>query len=271
MSISQARHYWIAVAFVAMGAAWVLAQSAPKPAPSGKTTPPKPNPIVTITKLDKTVLRGQIASAEPDQLVVKPPGAGAEPLIVRWSQIAKVSNGLTQDQAAEQWKALQAPDTLCPDCHGDRGISCNDCRGTGYDQAKLVDCKDCGGGGLLFCPNKRCDDGNVDCPAPCIKLTQGRWVDRGGQKVRILPGGGWVSTGHLGELFEVEGGMPSPKGKCPTCGGTTKVDCRDCNGLAYKICPTCHFEGKTGPACPTCELGKTPCTTCNSTGLKKAA
>jgi len=48
-------------------------------------------------------------------------------------------------------------------------------------------------------------------------------------------------------------------------------DCPDCGGLAYKICQTCYFEGKTGPACPTCENGRKPCTTCSSTGLKKAA
>ena len=267
--------YLVAAAFLALAAAWAVAQPAPKPASGGKPATPKPNPIVTITKLDKTVVRGQLTSAEPDQLVVKPSGAAAEPVTVRWSQIAKVSNGLTQEQAAAQWKALQAPGALCTDCHGDRGVACNDCRGTGHDQAKLVDCKDCGGGGLMFCPNKKCDDGQVDCPKPCLKLTEGRWVKKADGKLwRTFPtrgGSHFWSDGHLGELIETRNGEAQNLGKCPNCSGTTHVACPDCAGMSYKICPTCHFEGKTGPACPTCELGKTPCPTCNATGLKKAA
>src|SRR5918993_4561873 len=101
-------------------AAFALAQPAPKPA--AKPPPPKVNPIVTITKLDKTVVRGQLISAEPDQLVVKATGVAGEPVSVRWSQIAKVSNGLTQEQATEQWKSQHAPEALCPDCPGNRGI-----------------------------------------------------------------------------------------------------------------------------------------------------
>jgi hypothetical protein len=269
MSASRVYRCWVAFGCVALVAAFAFAQPSPKPAP--KPAPPKPNPIVTITKLDKTVVRGQLISAEPDQLVVKASGAAGEPVTVRWSQIAKVSNGLTQEQAAEQWKAQHTPEQLCPDCRGNRGIACKDCHGTGHDPAKLVDCKDCGGGGVLFCPNKKCEEGQVDCPMPCLKLTQGRWVDKDGKKVRMFGGGAWVSSGHLGEVWEMKGGQPTSSGRCTTCEGTTKVDCKECAGMAYKICPTCHFEGKTGPACPTCELGRTPCTTCNSTGLRKAA
>jgi hypothetical protein len=241
--------------------------------PSAKPAPQKPKPIVTITKLDKTTVRGQLSSAEPDQLVVKTPGAAGETVTVRWSQIAKVSNGLTQDEAAEQWKAQFTKEQLCPDCGGDRGIACTDCRGTGHDQAKLVDCNDCGGGGVLFCPNKRCDEGKVDCPMPCLKLTEGRWTGPPGSRKRTFPGGAWVSEGHLGEVWTVKGGQPTSTGKCTNCEGTTKVDCKDCAGMIYKICPTCHFEGKTGPACPAsmCERGRTPCSTCGATGLKKAA
>lgn len=261
-----------AVAAVVFAAGILAAQSTPKPAAK-----PKPNPIVTVTKLDKTVVRGQLTSAEPDQVVVKPPGAASEPVAVRWSQIAKVSNGLTRDDAAEQWKAQFAKDQLCPDCDGDRGVACLDCRGTGHDQAKLVDCNDCGGGGLLSCTNKRCDEGKIDCPMPCLKLTEGRWVKKAdGKRWRTFPvrgGAKFWSDGHLGELIQSSGGDVENVGKCPTCTGTTQVDCKDCAGFGYKICPTCHFEGKTGPACPAaaCEGGSNPCATCGATGLKKAA
>jgi hypothetical protein len=133
-------------------AAFALAQPAPKP--PAKPALPKPNPIVTITKLDKTVVRGQLISAEPDQLIVKASGAAGEPVTVRWSQIAKVSNGLTQEQATEQWKAQHTPEQLCPDCRGNRGIACKDCHGTGHDPAKLVDCKDCGAAGCCSARTK---------------------------------------------------------------------------------------------------------------------
>src|SRR5688572_6294643 len=142
----------IGTALLLCGLLLAVFAAAQAPAPAAA----KPNPIVTIMMLDKTTVRGQLVSVEPDQLVVKKPGAAGETVTVRWSQIAKVSNGLTQEQAAAQWKALHK-DELCADCHGDRGVRCNDCHGSGFDQAKLVDCKDCGGGGLLFCPNKKCD------------------------------------------------------------------------------------------------------------------
>ena len=238
-------------------------------APAPQASAAKPGPIVTIKKTDGTTVRGQLVSPEPDQLVIKAPGAAGETITFRWSQIKSISNGLTQEQSAAQWKALHK-DELCPDCNGDRGVPCKDCHGTGFDQSKLVPCKDCGGAGALFCTNKKCNDGQVDCPKPCIKLSEGRWYMKDGKRVRNV-GRGWVSDGHLGELFDTKGGAFTPLGKCPNCNGTTKVDCRDCGGLAYKICPTCNFEGKTGPACPTCEGGRTPCTTCGATGLKKAA
>ncbi len=258
---------WVGLVLVCVGGAFVWAA-----APAAK-----PKPIVTVTKLDKTTVRGQLTSAEPDQLVLKTIGPAGEPVTLRWSQIAKVSNGLTQDDATAQWKAQFTKEQLCPDCDGDRGVACTDCHGTGHDQAKLTDCKDCDGGGLLFCANQTCDDGKIDCPMPCLKLSEGRWVKKAdGKRWRTFSArGGTVfwSEGHLGELIETENGMPTNRGPCPTCSGSTKVDCKDCVGMGYKVCPTCHFEGKTGPPCTAteCELGKTPCATCAATGLKKAA
>ena len=243
----------------------------PKTPAAQKPAAPKPNPIVTIKKIDGTTVRGQLVSPEPDLVVIKPPGAAAENVTVRWKEIKSISNGLTQEQSAAQWKELHK-DELCPDCHGDRGVPCKDCHGTGFDQTKLETCKDCGGAGAFYCTNKKCDEGQVDCPMPCMKLSVGRWTkNKDGLRIRTFPGGAWVSEHHLGELFDTKGGAMNSLGKCTTCGGTTKVDCSDCGGLAYKICQTCYFEGKIGPACPTCENGRTPCTTCNSTGLKKAA
>jgi hypothetical protein len=252
------------------GAIALAAPPVTKTPAAQKPATPRPNPIVTIKKTDGTTVRGQLVSPEPDLLVIKPAGAAAENLTVRWKDIKSVSNGLTQEQAAGQWKELHK-DELCPDCHGDRGIPCKDCHGTGFDQSKLETCKDCGGAGAFYCTNKKCDDGQIDCPAPCMKPSVGRWTkNKDGLRIRTFPGGAWVSEHHFGELFDTRGGAMTPLGKCTTCGGTTKVDCPECGGLAYKICQTCYFEGKTGPACPSCEDGRTPCTTCNGTGLKKA-
>jgi len=84
---------------ITLAAAMLVAQTSP-PAPVKRVVPAKPLPVVTIKKLDGTVVRGQITSAEPDQLVLKAPRAAAEAVTVRWSQIARVSNGLTQEEAA---------------------------------------------------------------------------------------------------------------------------------------------------------------------------
>ena len=254
------------------GAIALAAPPVTKPPAAQKPAAPKPNPIVTIKKTDGTTVRGQLISPEPDLVIIKPPGAAVENVTVRWKEIKSISNGLTREQSAAQWKELHK-DALCPDCHGDRGVPCKDCGGAGFDQAKLETCKDCGGAGAFYCTNKKCDEGQVDCPMPCLKLTEGRWVKRDDGKLwRTFPmrGGGTMSWSnhHLGEVVDR---MGENKGKCTNCGGTTKVDCPDCGGLAYKICQTCYFEGKTGPACPTCENGRKPCTTCSSTGLKKAA
>jgi hypothetical protein len=188
----------VTFAFI-VGAAIALAAPPPKATPAAKPAAApaaKPNPIVMVKKLDGTTVRGQLTSAEPDQILIKTPGAAGETVTIRWSQIAHVSNGLTQEQSAAQRKGLHK-DELCPDCHGDRGVPCKDCHGTGFDQTKLVTCKDCGGAGVLFCPNKKCDDGQIDCPAPCLKLTVGRWTKRpDGLRVRTFPGGGWVSEHH---------------------------------------------------------------------------
>jgi hypothetical protein len=96
---------------------------------------------------------------------------------------------------------------------------------------------------------------------------------REGKRWRDIPGRGGsasISEGHLGELVEMENGVPTLKGKCPTCGGTTKVNCETCGGASLITCPKCEFLGKVGPPCPQCKGGQVECKTCEGTGIKKA-
>lgn len=243
----------------------------PGAAPAGAKPPAaKPMPIVTITRADGTTTRGQLVSADAESVVVRA-SATAEPLAVPWATIKRVSNGLTQAQAAAQWKEVHK-DQLCDTCHGDRVSPCTSCHGRDVDPSKQVPCDGCGGAGVTsICPEKRClGEGAIDCPKPCLKLTQGTWRMRpDGKRWREFPsamGTYSVSEGHLGEIIDVRRG--GSQGACTTCGGTTKVDCTTCSGMGAIVCEKCHFAGTTGPPCPKCKAGNVACTTCKGTGLK---
>ena len=58
---------------------------------------------------------------------------------------------------------------------------------------------------LVDCPDKRCKDGKVPCPGPCLKLTEGSWSkpDAQGKRWRsfnVKNGVFKISTGHIGEI-----------------------------------------------------------------------
>lgn len=248
----------VAVLFVLAGAA------APPPATQRL-------PIVIITKIDGTTARGQLVSADPDHVVVRANDKSDPQPPIPWSAIKRMSNGLTQAAAFAAWKE-QHKDELCDTCHGDRVTKCSSCFGGGVDQAKLVACDACEGTGITsVCNAPKCNGtGKIDCPKPCLKLTQGTWRMRDGKRWRDISvpgrGTGSVSEGHLGELIDMKtGGLLGP---CPNCGGTTKVDCPTCDGLGVMVCPKCDFAGATGPPCPKCAAGNVACTTCAGKGLR---
>ena len=245
------------------------AKPAPPAAAAGATPATQRLPMVIVTQADGTTARGQLVSADVDNVIVRA-NDKAEPLTIPWTSIKRVSNGLTQPQAVAAWKELHKNE-LCDTCHGDRVMRCPACRGSGVDQTKLTPCDQCEGTGIeSVCTAARCEgSGKVDCPKPCLKLTQGTWKLRDGKRWRDFPiahGTFSISEGHLGELVDLKNG--ASLGKCPTCGGTTKVDCPTCDGLGVIACAKCDGEGSIGPACPQCKEGVVACTTCKGTGLK---
>jgi DnaJ-class molecular chaperone len=190
---------------------------------------------------------------------------------ITWTSIKRVSNGLTQPQAVAAWKELHKNE-LCDTCHGDRVMRCPSCHGTGVDQTKLMPCDECEGTGMeSVCPSPRCNGtGKVDCPKPCLKLTQGTWTLREGKRwrdFRTARGTASFSEHHVGELIDAREGKSL--GKCPTCDGTTKVVCPTCDGLGVIVCAKCDFAGVVGPPCPQCKEGLVACTACKGAGLKQ--
>jgi hypothetical protein len=238
---------------------------------------PKPVPAITVTQTDGTVVRGQITSSDPDQIIMQParkPGEKEDPapVTIAWKQIKTVSNGLSHQKALDEWK-LQHHDQLCPVCHGNRAVLCSVCKGTKHDPASAADCKTCKGELLVDCKQPKCKGGQIPCPNTCLKAYEGTWVEREGKKWRFFHSAkgdhGW-SEAHLGELIVLDRktGEYQNQGKCPTCGGTTYVECPTCHGLGKMPCPTCVARTDAA-ACPAhCDDGTTVCTVCSGTGLK---
>lgn len=240
-----------------------------------KSPKDRPPPISTVTKVDGTTVKGTIVSADPDNVTVRPlakAGEEPEPIVIAWTEIKKLSNGLTREKAWAQWKDANRAN-LCVDCKGDRTVHCGECKGAGHDPLASKDCKMCKGEVLVECKNTKCDEGKSPCPEPCLKLSEGQWTNREGKKWRKFPtrGGGsfLISEGHLGEVVRMVNGDPVNQGKCTRCAGTTIADCVDCDGVGKQICKTC-LAMKDAPDCTVeiCEEGRLACETCKETGLK---
>ena len=112
-------------------------------------------------------------------------------------------------------------------------------------------CFACKGEGIVACRAPGCVEGKVDCPGPCLKLSQGVWIHMNvpghdpselWQKFPDRDGrGGYYafSQNHLGEVVEYEGVRAVSRGPCKICGGTTKVTCSACKGSGRQTCPIC--------------------------------
>jgi len=109
-------------------------------------------------------------------------------------------------------------------------------------------CFKCDGTGRIKCPV--CKDGQVDCPGPCLKLSKGDWQhqDVAGHDPSLL----WQrfkwsngyqytawSQSHVGEVIEMQSGVPVNVGKCKICGGTGRVACKTCGGTGTVVCDVC--------------------------------
>jgi hypothetical protein len=113
------------------------------------------------------------------------------------------------------------------------------------------DCFACFGKGQTSCKIAGCKKGEVDCPAPCLKLSKGNWIHKDvpghsanelwqefrGKSLRKA----W-SQGHIGQVIQMQNGEPVNIGTCKTCNGTTRVKCGTCKGTGESICSIC--DGK---------------------------
>jgi hypothetical protein len=232
---------------------------------------------VTLTKVDGSTIRGEVVSTTPEEVVFKPArkaGEQADPenVTIPWTEIKRLSNGLTQQKALETWKQ-EHRDQLCETCRGDRKVLCATCKGTAHDPASAKDCKTCKGELLVDCKAPKCKEGTIPCPSTCLKLTEGNWTRRpDGMRWRVFRnsrGSQEYNEQNVGELIVVENGQWTNKGKCPTCGGKTTLDCPTCRGLGKAPCATC-IARSDAPACTGgCDHGRVACETCKATGLKQ--
>lgn len=262
----------IRVAYVACALMLLLA-AAPAKIPAGP-------PPVTIFKTDGTSVRGQLGEPGHDFLTITPapkPGEkpdALQPQKIEWKDIKSVSNGLTPAKSLVGWKAAHRDD-LCVTCRGDGVHLCPTCKGTGHDPASGKDCHTCHGELLVACTAPKCKDGQVPCPAPCLKLSEGVWVKRADGKLwrdfHVGTGTASISSAHVGQVWEIRKDGMDNKGFCTVCGGKTTIDCAVCGGHAKIPCPTCVAR-KDAPACPDyCDHGKVICETCKGSGLKEKA
>jgi hypothetical protein len=113
-------------------------------------------------------------------------------------------------------------------------------------------CFECAGKGNVSCGAGGCQSGQAECPGPCLKLSRGKWehMEVAGHAPSELwqkfskADGGYLAWNHhhVGEVIQTDDGMPRNIGKCPTCSGTTKIQCAKCLGKGAQPCFVC--EGK---------------------------
>ena len=115
-------------------------------------------------------------------------------------------------------------------------------------QPAVRTCEMCNGDGYVPCTNPKCDEGDIPCPKPCLKLSQGQWYVKDGLHWRKFPmkGGSYeFSEHHLGQIVTPPKGDAGPSAAdCPTCKGSTRVTCPTCDGTDIVACPKCKGAGE---------------------------
>ena len=147
---------------------------------------------------------------------------------------------------------------VCPDCGGNKEVTCGSCKGHGRlsdcnkcDSTGKVDCPICGGTGeeISICPV--CNKG---------KIKKTRWINCDwchGRGYYTGPGyehhpecGGCHGRGQVEEEYEeycpnCHGEYRRRTGKsCKKCDGSGKVECSGCNGTGRAKCKACGGRGK---------------------------
>lgn len=269
MKLNTWRRLWVAaIAMVLLVSACWVGTSEVLAAPPGDKGPP----VVTVNRKGKTALKGELLEARPADIKIKTKGMGGgadgEEIVVPWSEIVSVSNGLTRAKSLEAFTKDHG-DQLCPTCRGKTNVRCETCKGTRHPPAAAKDCATCKGEMLVDCTTPKCTKGMVKCPNTCLKLGEGTWTEKEGKHVRIWvtpKGSSWISDGHLGELIKKDGDNYVPAGKCPTCDGKMVVPDPACDGTSKRTCPECLK--RAGEACKECTDGRTECKTCAGSGMK---
>jgi anaerobic selenocysteine-containing dehydrogenase len=110
-------------------------------------------------------------------------------------------------------------------------------------------CFNCKGTGTIKCQAPGCQDGQVDCPGPCLKLDRGVWVHM--NVAGHPPTDVWqkfyganhsyeaYNQNHVGHVIMMQNGQAVDTGPCKICGGTGKVPCSVCKGTGKQVCPVC--------------------------------
>jgi len=146
---------------------------------------------------------------------------------------------------AARWVVLIAGILLCSACREQRA-------GLPKPGKKEQICFECGGNRHSVCGASGCRNGHIECPGPCLKMSRGKWepLEVKGhspkelwQKFPKAQGGyeAW-NQNHVGEIIQIEGGLPRNIGKCPTCKGAARIACAKCAGKGTVTCFIC--EGK---------------------------
>ena len=114
---------------------------------------------------------------------------------------------------------------------------------------KTKTCFQCLGKGMAKCQAPSCQNGQVDCPGPCLKLSKGKWIHMRvdghpdtdiWQDFRGPDGTGTAwNQNHVGDVIQMQNGHPVNIGKCSVCGGTGHVKCEVCKGTGIVTCPIC--------------------------------
>jgi hypothetical protein len=231
--------------------------------------------LVAVARNDGTVVRGKIVSYDRDKLTLAVSARPKDPPVntdILWSDIKKVSNGLTREKALQKWKG-EHHDALCATCHGNSKIFCPTCHGTAHDPASSADCPKCKGAAQIVCTTIRCDHGTIPCPNPsCLKLTDGGWYKKpdGTRWKRFSSPDGWYewSEHHLGQVVVMVNGKWENHGACPVCGGATTIGDPVCLATGEIPCPVCAKKTANPPCPDKCDAGLVECPTCKGSGLK---
>ena len=250
----------------------VLAAAAEVSGPAG--------PAVSLKYKDGFVfnfLSGLLVGRDMHRVVVRTTALGQlRDVAIPWKDIREYDGAPVDEAFARFRRENQA--RLCPACKGGTVVAkCNWCAGTGWTSGEWKPCRTCRGKGHIPCKSPGCKDGHLECPGPCLKLSQGTWIKNYDRKRwRKFPYGDGrymaFSEDDVGKLVKRVNGVPGLAGPCATCGGTGKVSCGLCNATGKDTCPACNGLKKqpsrrNAKKCPDCKGGVVRCGKCAGTGL----